>query len=420
MLRVGLTGGIACGKSHVLRRLAARGLATLDLDGVAHELMAPGGAAYADVAAAFGPAILAADGSIDRRALGALVFADPAARGRLDALVHPRVRAEEGARARALAAEGREVLVSDGALLVEAGVHLRFDRLVVVHCPPEEQVRRLVARDGIPEEAARARLAAQMPIAEKRAFAHLEIETLGTKGDTDRAADDLARELDALARRSPSAGVRPERLLGGLVHGPAYGPRGLSPDLLLAAIAQAGGLEMEALARRLSPPASAPWYRAADVARPDAPAALLGVALAAWSLRRASSDAAFLASTAASVARLTHRDPAPRADACLFALVAREAALEGIAPGDLEERAARLAPLASRWGGGAPSPGLRPVWVAVRRFPAEPEAARAECAALGGEPALAGALAGFGAPVESSARTAALRGALLAVGPREP
>ena len=94
MLRVGLTGGIACGKTRVLRRLASRGLRTLDLDAVAHAVMAPGRPAFAEVVAAFGKDIVGADGSVDRKALGARVFADSTARERLNAIVHPRVRAE--------------------------------------------------------------------------------------------------------------------------------------------------------------------------------------------------------------------------------------------------------------------------------------------------------------------------------------
>ena len=208
MLRVGLTGGIACGKSEVLGRLSARGLATLDLDAVAHEVMAPGGAAYEEVVASFGDDILAPDATIDRSALGAVVFGDPEARGRLEGIVHPRVRAEEARRASAFQAEGRALLVSDGAVLVEAGVHLRFDRLVVVHCPPEAQRRRLMARDGISDAAARARLGAQMPIEEKRCFGHLEVDTSGALEETAQAAEILAGVLLTEAR-GPRPRVRP-------------------------------------------------------------------------------------------------------------------------------------------------------------------------------------------------------------------
>lgn len=387
MLRVGLTGGIACGKSHVLRRLAAHGLATVDLDAVAHGLMAPGGAAYADVVAAFGPRILAPDGAIDRKALGARVFADASARARLDALVHPRVRAEEARRAAGLA--GRPgVLVTDAALLVEAGAHLRFDRLVVVHCEPEEQLRRLRARDGLDEQAARSRIEAQMPLAEKRAFAHLEVDTSGSVADTDRAADALARELaDLAAARPGSAGVGVDGLVGGLVHGPRTGPRGLSPLALLQSVAEAGGLEMDALARRLTPPPTRPWYRTAQEADPGSPATHLAVALAAWALRRGAPDPLFLAAAAGSVARLTHTDPPSRADACLLALVAQDVALAGRVTGDIESWADRRTPLARQFGGGPPSGRLD----------------------------LAAGLAGLGLPVESSPRAIALRAALEAV-----
>ena len=155
------------------------GLATLDLDLVAHDVMAPGAAAYDAVVAEFGPGIVGAGGRIDRPALAGRVFADPGARNRLNALVHPRVREEEDRRAAALAAADAALLVTDAALLVEAGYHLRFDRLVVVHCPPEEQLRRLRLRDGLDEPAARARLRAQMPIDEKRSFAHFAGRHLG-------------------------------------------------------------------------------------------------------------------------------------------------------------------------------------------------------------------------------------------------
>ena len=151
MLRVGLTGGIACGKSRVRRHLAAAGFGTLDLDGVAHEMIAPGGPAYDDVVAAFGPGILAADGTVDRKVLGARVFADAAARAELNALVHPRVRDEEARRAAAHAAAGGRVFVTDAALLVEAAapaVRPARGR----DCEGGEL--RLVARDRIEEAAA--------------------------------------------------------------------------------------------------------------------------------------------------------------------------------------------------------------------------------------------------------------------------
>jgi len=137
---VGLTGGIACGKSHVLGRLAGHGLHTLDLDAVARDVTAPGSPALQEISGAFGDGVLGPDGSMDRAALAAVVFADASARARLNAIVHPRVRAEEARRAAELAGRGAAVMVTDAALLVEAGVHLRFDRLVVVHCELGQQL----------------------------------------------------------------------------------------------------------------------------------------------------------------------------------------------------------------------------------------------------------------------------------------
>ncbi len=418
MLRVGLTGGIACGKSHVLRRLAGHGCHTLDLDAVARDVTTPGSPALAEIAETFGRSVLGLDGALDRAALAAFVFTDAAARARLNAIVHPRVRALEQAWARGLADQPGAVRVTDAALLIEAGVHLRFDRLVVVHCDPELQLARLRARDAIDERSARARIDAQMGTAEKRAFAHYEVDTSGSTEDTDRAADALANELRSLAvRPGAPTGERPERLLGGLVHGPRDGPRGLSPGVLLAEAARAGGLEMEALARRLVPAARGPWYRAAGEAEPDAPALRLGVALAVWALRQGAPDPEFLAAAAGSVARLTHTDPAARADACLVALVAQQRVVGLAGGGNALAEATSLAPLAARFGGGKPSGELGVVWEAVRQFPSDPGGARKECARRGGDAEVAAALAGLDAPFEPSAETDALRETLAAIRP---
>ena len=416
MLRIGLTGGIACGKSHVLRRLAGHGLHTLDLDGVARDVTAPGSPALHEIAGALGAGVVGADGSLDRAALAAVVFRDAAARARLNAIVHPRVRAEEARRAADLAGRGAAVLVTDAALLVEAGAHLRFDRLVVVHCDPGQQLSRLRARDGLDERAAVARIESQMPLAEKRSFAHFEVDTSGSVQDSDRAADALAAELRALAgERRDSQTVAVGALLGGIVHGPEKGPRGLAPASLIAAAAEAGGLEMEGLGRRLTPPAAGPWYRTAEESDPGAAAANLAVALAVWALCRGAADAPFLAGVAGSIARLTHTEGAARADACVLALVAQEVALAAGAPGDVEALAQRAARLATRLGGAPPSGGLAPVWAAVRARPRDPAGACAECARRGGDPSLAGALAGLGATVENSPRAGALQASLAAI-----
>jgi dephospho-CoA kinase len=403
VLRVGLTGGIACGKSHVLRRLAQHGLHTLDLDATSREALTPGQAAHAEVVRAFGPAILGPDGAIDRKALAALVFADPLARGRLNAIVHPRVRQEESRWARRHAGEPGAVLVTDAALLVEAGAHLRFDRLVVVHCPPEGQLRRLMERDGLSEEAARARIDAQMPVAEKRRYAHHDVDTSGPVERTDRAADDLARRLrEEAAHRAPRVAIPRERALGCLLHGPPVGPRGLTPARLLGAIAAAKGLEMERVATLLEPPAPGPWYRAARSAEPGAGPETLAGPLVLWALSRGGPDPAFLAAAAFSLARLTHDDALAVADACLFALVLQEVALRGEVLADIEGRIPALEAVSRRWAG-PPSPRLAAVWKAARRSPTDPAGAREASRGEGIEPGLAGALVGTAAGFEGQA-----------------
>jgi hypothetical protein len=264
------------------------------------------------------------------------------------------VREEEARRVSPHAGDPDAVVVTDAALLVESGIHLRFDRLVVVHCEPEQQLARLMARDGVDEESARARIAAQMPVEEKRRFAHFGVDATRTPGDTDRAADQLASELRRLARapRRPLDVPLPRRL-GALVAGPARGPRGLDPPRLLADIAAAGGLEMERAARLLLPPPSQPWYRAALPEAPDKGPETLAGPLVVWAAGRGGDDE-FLAAAAFSLARLTHVDDAEVAGAILFALVLGGVlAVEPLAPG-LLARVGAWARLAQRWSGAEP------------------------------------------------------------------
>jgi dephospho-CoA kinase len=356
--------------------------------------MAPGGAAYEDVVAAFGTAVLGPHGTIDRAALGGLVFSDPAARSRLDALVHPRVREEEGRRAARCEAEGHEVLVSDAALLVEAGVHLRFDRLVVVHCRPDQQRQRLAARDGLSETAAQARIDAQMPIAEKRRFAHLDVDTSGAPAETDVAGDTLAGVLLTEARgpRRPPALV-PERALGALAHGAGPGPRGLAPRPFLASATAQGGLEMSALAARLEPPGGRPWYRAARSGEGGPWPEVLAAPLALWALARGADDE-WLVGAAASLARLTHDEGPAVAGACVAALAAwRVASAGSLRP--LEDRSGEAEDRAHRWGGTNPAPRVRHALEAALAHPKDPAAARAQARSAAAEPAFAGALVGM-------------------------
>ena len=195
MIKVALTGGIATGKSYVLNRLRLRGVPCLDAHELAHGVMAAGTEASRAIGERFGAEVIDASGAVDRRKLGPLVFADPGARAELEAIVHPAVyRAiEAGLRAFELIG-GSPVVVVDIPLLYETGHAADFARVVVTVCAPEIQLARLQAR-GLSEEAARQRLAAQMPAAEKGARADVVIRTDGTFEETDAQVDRLLRLL---------------------------------------------------------------------------------------------------------------------------------------------------------------------------------------------------------------------------------
>lgn len=188
MLRVGLTGGIGSGKSAVAALLARHGAYVVDSDALAREVVAPGTPGLAAIAEAFGPVVLAADGSLDRGALAGIVFENPADRAVLNAIVHPLVAAATAERVGA-APEGA-VVVNDVPLLVETGMAPLFDVVVVVEAPVETRLARLAAR-GLPEPEARARIAAQATDEERRAVATYVVDNSGT-------LDDLQRSVDAL------------------------------------------------------------------------------------------------------------------------------------------------------------------------------------------------------------------------------
>ena len=202
MLRVGLTGGIASGKSTVAAMLAELGACVVDADRLAREVVAPGGAVHDAVVQRFGRSILAADGTIDRAALARVVFADAAARRDLEGLVHPAVRAEAERRFRRAELDGCRVAVFDAALLVETGAYRDFDRLIVVRCSREQQLARLVERDGLSVAEAEARLAAQAPLEDKLALADVVVDTRGTIEATRRGTQQVWRRLlEEAARR---------------------------------------------------------------------------------------------------------------------------------------------------------------------------------------------------------------------------
>jgi dephospho-CoA kinase len=177
VLRIGLTGGIGSGKSTVSRLLAEHGAVIVDADAIAREVVEPGTPGLAAVVEAFGTGVLAPDGSLDRPALAAVVFADPEARRRLDAIVHPLVRARAAEVAAAAAPDA--VVVHDVPLLVETGQAGLYDVVVVVEADPETRVARLVQR-GLTAEDARARMAAQATDEQRRAVADVVLDNSGT------------------------------------------------------------------------------------------------------------------------------------------------------------------------------------------------------------------------------------------------
>lgn len=193
--RVGLTGSIASGKSTVARRLMEHGIPVIDLDKVGHEVLRRRHEAFEPVVAEFGEGILGPDGEIDRKKLGAVVFADPAARERLNRITHPRIREEEARRVAAMAEGGAAAVASEAALLIETGQKGRFDMMVVVGCAPEIQVARLIKRDGCTAEEALRRIGAQLSFEEKKAQADWVIDTSGEKEATFEASDRLADEI---------------------------------------------------------------------------------------------------------------------------------------------------------------------------------------------------------------------------------
>ncbi|MFL6137892.1 MAG: dephospho-CoA kinase [Frankiaceae bacterium] len=203
MLRVGLTGGIGSGKSEVARLLAGHGAVVVDSDRLARQAVEPGSRGLAEVAAAFGTGVLAADGSLDRSALAAVVFADPAERARLEAIVHPRVRALAAeAFAAAAAAAPDAIVVNDVPLLVEAGLAGAYDVVVVVAADPAVQLRRLVEGRGMSEADARARIAAQATPEQRLAVADLVIGNDGSLADL---AERVAAVWAALRKQEAAA-----------------------------------------------------------------------------------------------------------------------------------------------------------------------------------------------------------------------
>jgi dephospho-CoA kinase len=184
-LHVGLTGGLASGKSFVGSVLAELGCFVIRADDLGREVMQPGGEAFGAIVGEFGREILSPDGSIDRRRLGALVFADPARLARLNALVHPPVRARAQALAQAFFAQHPDgIAVTEAAILIETGSYKQYTRLIVAVCPREQQIERAMARDGLSRQEVLDRLARQLSLEEKAKYADYTVDTSGPKEQT--------------------------------------------------------------------------------------------------------------------------------------------------------------------------------------------------------------------------------------------
>jgi len=200
MLKVGLTGGLASGKSLVGDVLVRLGCQLLSADAAGHEVLQPGGEAYAPVVAEFGEAILREDGVIDRRALASRVFSNPELLAKLNSIVHPAVfRREEEFFRRVESGDPSGIAVVEAAILVETGSYRKFDRLMVTVCDRETQIARAIKRDGLTRTEVEARLDRQLPAEELRRVADFVIDTSGTKENTTAQVGEVYRALRSLA-----------------------------------------------------------------------------------------------------------------------------------------------------------------------------------------------------------------------------
>ena len=201
MLRVGLTGGYATGKSFVARQLAALGCHLIYADALGHRVLEPGGEAYAPVRELFGPDILLPDGAIDRKKLGDIVFKNSEKLAALTAIVHPAVyRLEEESLRQFAEQDPHGITVLEAAILIETGRYRVYDRLILTTCDEEIQIARAMARDSATREQALARIGVQLPVKQKRGLASYIIDTSGRKDETLRQVVHVHRELLAAAR----------------------------------------------------------------------------------------------------------------------------------------------------------------------------------------------------------------------------
>lgn len=199
MLVAGLTGGICSGKSTVAAMFARLGATVIDADRVAHELQQPGQPLFKAIVSAFGREVVGEDGRIDRRKLGAMVFADPKTRSRLEDILHPAIVEECERRIQQAGTSGAVVCLLDAALLIESGRHARFDMVILVEASEAVQIDRLMARMGLSRDEALQRIRSQMPREEKRRHASLVIENGGSLEETERQVKAAWERLSAEA-----------------------------------------------------------------------------------------------------------------------------------------------------------------------------------------------------------------------------
>jgi dephospho-CoA kinase len=200
MLKVGLTGGLASGKSFVGNAFASLGCRLIKADEIGREVMQPGGEAFEPVVREFGPGILAPDGSIDRRRLASLVFDFPDRLAALNRLVHPPVIRRQDQQLNEIAArDPGAIVVVEAAVMIEAGTYRRLDKMVVAVCTEEQQVDRAMRRSGLTREEALARIRRQMPLEEKRRYADYVIDTSGTEEETLRQVQEVYNLLRSAA-----------------------------------------------------------------------------------------------------------------------------------------------------------------------------------------------------------------------------
>jgi dephospho-CoA kinase len=186
---IGLTGGIACGKSLVAGFLKEMGVPVVDADQLARQVVTPPSAALAHIAEQFGPSVLQEDGALDRERLAEIVFADPLARARMEAIIHPEIARAMELEVASHREKGTPHLVYEAALLVETGLYRRLDGLIVVTAAPQQQIERLMAWRPLTREEARARLEAQLPLSDKVRHADVVIENQGSPEQARRATE---------------------------------------------------------------------------------------------------------------------------------------------------------------------------------------------------------------------------------------